>query len=176
MSNQTHPVNPNGHGDYERSDISAAGILYFLAGLAVAGVLVYFIADGIFAYLNKRYETEQPAVNPLVTNAPTDTRRIPPQYGNDYEKYLKQGFPAPQLEVDERTELNGERLREENTLSTYDWVDKNAGTIRIPIDRAMDILAQRGLPVRSASTVAQDAAPESPAASQPEKKKGSKKK
>ena len=178
MSNQTHPVKSNGHGDYERSDISVAGILYFLAGLAVAGILVYFIADGIFAYLNKRFEAEQPAVNPLVTSAPADTRRIPPQYGNDYEKYLKEGFPAPQLEVNERTELNDERLREENTLSTYDWVDKNAGTVRIPIDRAMDILAQRGLPARSQSAVAQAATPEAPAqqpAPQPEKKKGSKK-
>jgi len=61
---------------------------------------------------------------------------------------LKEGFPSPQLEVNERTELNDERLREENTLSTYDYVDKNAGTVRIPIDRAMELVAQRGLPTR----------------------------
>jgi hypothetical protein len=190
MNNQIHPANSNGHGDYERSDIGVAGVLYFLAGLAVAGVLVYFVADGIFAYLNKRLETEQPTVNPLVTSAPADTRRIPPQYGNDYEKYLKEGFPAPQLEVNERTELNDERLREENTLSTYDWVDKSSGTIRIPIDRAMDLLAQRGLPVRDqlnsgvsfrspAPVAGTREAPESTKQpekkAQPEKKKGSKK-
>jgi hypothetical protein len=44
--------------------------------------------------------------------------------------------------------LNDIRLREENILSTYGWADQNAGTVHIPIDRAMDLLAQRGLPVR----------------------------
>ncbi len=166
MINDIKPVNSAGHGDYERRDIGVAGVIYFLLGLAVAGVFVYFIANGIFGYLNKRFEAEQAPVSPLVTNAPADTRRIPPQYGNDYEKYLKEGFPAPQLEVNERTELNGERLREEDTLSTYGWVDQKAGTVRIPIDRAMDLLAQRGLPVRSGA--GGEAAAESKA--QPEKK------
>ncbi len=168
MSNDIHPVNPNGHGDYERRDITVAGVAYFLIGLAVAGVFVYFIANGIFAYLNKRFEAEQQPVSPLVTNAPKDTRHIPPQYGSDYEKYLKAGFPAPQLEVNERTELNGERLREEDTLSTYGWVDEKAGVVHIPIDRAMDLLAQRGLPVRSG------AAEEVAASKAQPEKKGSK--
>ena len=153
MSNDVHTANPNGHGDFERHDITIAGVVYFLIGLAVAVVIVYFIANGIFDALNKHFEAEQAPVSPLVTNAPVDTRHMPPQYGkgydNDYEKYLKENFPTPQLEVNERTELNGERLREEDTLSTYGWVDQNAGVVRIPIDRAMDLLAQRGLPVRS---------------------------
>lgn len=149
MSNDTHTVNPNGHGDYERRDITVAGVVYFLIGLGVAVVVVYFIANGIFVLLNKRFEAEQQPVSPLVTSAPNDTRHIPPQYGNDYEKYLKENFPSPQLEVNERTELNGERLREEDTLSTYGWVDQGAGKVRIPIERAMDLLVQRGLPVRS---------------------------
>ena len=66
----------------------------------------------------------------------------------DYRDYLKQNFPSPQLEIDERNQLDKIRLDEEQTLSTYDYVDQNAGTVRIPIDRAMDLIAQRGLPVR----------------------------
>ena len=108
-------------------------------------MFVYFIVIGIYSYLEKRNEAEQAPVSPLATNAEKDTRRIPQPYGNDYEKYLKEGFPSPQLEVNERTELNDERLREEDTLSTYDYVDKNAGTVRIPIDRAMDLMVQRRL-------------------------------
>ena len=174
MSNEIKHVNSNGHGDYERSDITVAGVVYFLIGLGLAVVIVYFIANGIFAYLNQRFEAEQQPVSPLVTNAPKDTRHIPPEYktdseGADYEKYLKAGFPAPQLEVNERTELNGERLREEDTLSTYGWVDQNAGKVRIPIDRAMDLLAQRGLPVRSGATTEDAAASKAPSG-----KKGSK--
>lgn len=149
MSNEIKHVNSNGHGDYERRDITVAGVVYFLIGLGVAVIVVYFVANGVFAFLNKRFEAEQQPLSPLVTSAPKDTRHIPPQYGNDYEKYLKESFPAPQLEVNERTELNGERLREEDTLSTYGWVDQNEGKVRIPIDRAMDLIAQRGLPTRT---------------------------
>jgi hypothetical protein len=152
MSDETHPTNGNSNGGYERSDIGAKGVLYFLLGLAVAGLFTYFIVDGLYSYLNKRSESQQLPVNPLVTNAPADTRHIP----NDYPK---SAFPDPRLENDERGQLNDIRLKEEQTLSSYDWIDENAGTVRIPIDRAMDLIAQRGLPVRT-----QGAAAEAPAA------------
>lgn len=151
MSNDI-PNAPLPHGDYERRDIKVSGVLYFLLGLGVSGIIIAFIVNGIFWFLNKRFEAEQKPISPLLPNTTTDTRRIPPQYGQDYQKYLREQFPAPQLEIDERTELNDIRLREENTLSTYGWVDKNAGTIHIPIDHAMDLLAQRGLPVHASGT------------------------
>jgi hypothetical protein len=52
------------------------------------------------------------------------------------------------LETNERLEINDFRLQEEKTLNSYGWVDKQAGVARIPIDRAMELLAQRGLPTR----------------------------
>src|SRR5499427_10862922 len=147
MNQDTHSVKSNGHGDYERKDISVNGVVVFLIGLAAIVVVSYFVVDVFYHALEKHFEAQQAPISPLVTNAQQDTRRIPPQYGQDYAKYLKESFPAPQLETDERTQLNEVRLREEDVLSTYDYVDKNAGTIRIPIDRAMHLLAQRGLPV-----------------------------
>lgn len=165
MSNNPHPANSTGNGGYERSDIGTAGILYFLLGLAVAGFLVYFVVDGIYHFLDKRSETEQTPVNPLVTNAPADTRHIS-------KDYPQGSFPDPKLEEDERGQLNGIRLKEEQTLSTYDYIDKNAGTFRIPIDRAMDLIAQRGLPVRAQSATGEAPAQPKPA---PENKKAAKK-
>jgi hypothetical protein len=164
MSNQIQPANPTGNGGYERSDIGVAPILYFLLGLAVAGLLAFFLVDGLYHFLDKRSEAEQTAVNPLVTNAPADTRHIA-------KDYPQSAFPNPRLETDERNQLNGIRLQEEQTLATYDWIDKNAGTVRIPIDRAMDLIVQRGLPTRAqgASTAAPAAQPP-----QPEKKKAKK--
>ena len=162
MSNEINPANSTGNGGYERSDIGAKGVLYFLLGLAVAGLFAYLIVDGLYSYLDKRSETQQTPVNPLVTNAPVDTRHIP----NDYPK---SAFPDPRLENDERGQLNDIRLTEEQTLSAYDYIDKNAGTVRIPIDRAMDLIAQRGLPVRT-----QGAASEATAPVQSNKKKGKK--
>ncbi len=162
MTNQPNPANPTGNGGYERSDIGSAGVLYFLLGLLVAGLFIFFLVDGIYSYLDKRSQAEQTPVNPLVTNAPADTRHVPKDY--------PQGtFPNPKLEEDERGQLDGIRLKEEQTLSTYDYIDKNAGTVRIPIDRAMDLIAQRGLPVRAAP-----AAQPKPAPDNPEQKKGPK--
>lgn len=40
---------------------------------------------------------------------------------------------------------------QQNLLNTYGWVDKQNGIVRLPIDRAMELLLQRGLPVRSAA-------------------------
>ncbi len=164
MSNEVHPANSPGNGGYERSDIGVAPVLYFLVGLAVAGLLVYFLVEGIYLYLEKRSQAEQTPVSPLVTNAPADTRKLPA----DYKDYLKQNFPSPQLEIDERGQLDKIRIDEAQKLSTYDWVDQKAGTVRIPIDRAMDLIAQRGLPVR-----AQGATGEAPAA-QPSKQQAEK--
>jgi len=171
MANDQHHVNSSQHGDYERRDIGVAGVLYFLLGLLVAGVMVHFIVNGLYWYLGKRSEAEQTPVSPLVKSVPSDTRHLPEEYktdseGADYEKYLEKNFPQPQLETNERTELNKVRLREEDILSTYGYVDKNAGTVRIPIDRAMDLLVQRGLPVRTQAETAQTAS------AQPQKKGG----
>ena len=156
MSNDIHPGKSNGHTDFERRDIGADGVLYFMAGLAVAAVIIHFVIAGMYRYLEHHAEAQQRAISPLVTNTVRDTRTLPPQFktdreGADYEKYLQKNFPEPQLEIDERTELNKVRLSEEDRLSTYDYIDKDAGTVRIPIDRAMDLLVQRGLPTRTQS-------------------------
>jgi hypothetical protein len=103
------------------------------------------VVNGIYSFLGKQSEANQTPVSPLVTNAPKDTRKL----SSDYKDYLKQNFPSPQLEVDERGQLDEVRTDEAETLSTYDWVDQKTGTVRIPIDRAMDLIAQRGLPVRT---------------------------
>jgi hypothetical protein len=166
MSTEIHPANSTGNGGYERRDIGVAPVLYFMLGLLVAGVFIYFLVDGIYSYLEKRSEAQQAPVSPLVTNAPKDTRHL----SADYKDYLKQSFPAPQLEIDERGQLDKIRIDEEQTLSSYDWVDQKAGTVRIPIDRAMDLLAQRGLPVRAQGA---DQKAENTAKDQP--KKGSRK-
>jgi hypothetical protein len=63
-------------------------------------------------------------------------------------------LPQPRLEGDERREINDFREQEEQTLNSYGWVDQKAGVVRIPIDRAMQLMAQRGLPTRPQSGTA----------------------
>lgn len=125
---------------FEREDLSPRAIFGFLAGLAIAGVLVYFIINGLYGFLDAYYRKNQPTPAPLATHLPADTRTVTPA---DVTQ-----FPQPRLETNERRELNGFRKEEENILYTYGYVDKSAGTVRIPIDRAMELIAQRGLPTR----------------------------
>lgn len=61
---------------------------------------------------------------------------------------MLQRFPGPNLEIDPHNDLVALRARNEAELNSYGWVDRTNGIVRIPIERAMDLLAQRGLPVR----------------------------
>lgn len=151
MANNPNPVKWSSNGAFERRDIGMGGVLWFLVGLAVAGVIITFAVNGFYHYLQARSDAEQAPVSPLVTNAPKDTRHL----SADYKDYLKQNFPNPRLEIDERHQLDQIRMQEEETLATYGWVDQKAGIVRIPIERAMDLIAQRGLPVRSQSDASQ---------------------
>jgi hypothetical protein len=55
-------------------------------------------------------------------------------------------YPAPNLQRDDEYELRDYRAKERAALADYGWVDPKAGIAHIPIDRAIDILAERGLP------------------------------
>jgi hypothetical protein len=146
MSIQTHEnKNVQEHGGYERRDMSAMGIIYFLVGLAATTLIINLLLAGMYSWLDKRERAQQAPVSPLVTNVPTDTRQIP-------AKYPEKAFPDPRLETDERNQLNEVRLTEEQRLNSYGWVDEKAGTVHIPIERAMDLVVQRGIPVRSQET------------------------
>ena len=141
MSDETRNENAAGNGGFERQDLQPRGILYFLLGLAIFLLLSILGIRGVYAFLDHREKAEQPPVNPLVTNVPTDTRHIAPGYPQSV-------FPNPKLEENERGQLNGILLQEEDALYSYGWIDEKAGIVRIPIERAMDLIAQRGLPVR----------------------------
>jgi hypothetical protein len=141
MSDQTKNENAAGHGGFEHQDLQPSGILYFLLGLAIFLLLSILGIRGVYAFLDHREKALQPPVNPLVTNVPTDTRHIAPGYPQSV-------FPNPKLEENERGQLNGILLQQEDALYSYGWIDEKAGTVRIPIERAMDLIARRGLPVR----------------------------
>lgn len=69
---------------------------------------------------------------------------------------------APSLEAEPGQSLEPYMAAEQQKLSTYRWVDRQAGTVAIPIQRAMDIVAQQGLPARSATSTAVDSGSASP--------------
>jgi len=138
MSDQLKHHGTSPEMEFERQDLSPKGVYAFLIGLAVAGILVALCLWGLYEVLDAREKKNQPMQNPLVQQTEADTRHVLPA---EIEK-----FPQPRLEKNERLEINDFRLKEEQTLNSYGWVDEKAGVVRIPIDRAMQLIAQRGLP------------------------------
>ncbi len=134
----------HGEAGFERQDLSPKAIYAFLISLAVAGILVAAVLWGLYKAMQSYDAKHQQPQNPLVTaSRPSDSRSASfPQIHEEITKTI----PNPRLEDNERTELNDFRLTEEKRLHSYDWIDQNAGTVRIPIDRAMELIAQRGLP------------------------------
>src|SRR5260370_31078108 len=107
MNNETSKhENPAAHGGFERQDLQVSGILYFLLGLVVVTAICLLGLRGVFAYLEHHAKGSQPAVSPLVTKVPEDSRHVAPGYPQST-------FPNPKLEEDERGQLDEIRLNEE---------------------------------------------------------------
>lgn len=136
MTDMRHQNHGNDLG-FEREDLGSRPIFGFLVSLAIFGILTYYVIWGMFHLLDAYNRKHQKPMSPMVKVNP-DTRIVTPQ--------MIQQFPEPRLEDDERTELNAFRYAEEEKLNSYGWVDQNAGTVHIPIERAMELVAQRGLP------------------------------
>jgi hypothetical protein len=161
MPNQPTPnqpaPNPNtiNHDGFEHEDLSSSAVLYFLAGLALVGLVVYLIVFGMYRFLDRYDTAHQPPLSPMATPQ-ADTRAV------THEN--TETFPQPRLEENERTQLRSFIEDQDRKLATYDWVDKDRGTMRIPIDRAMELIEQRGLPVHpEGASSAQSSAAQSPA-------------
>jgi len=124
---------------YDRSDLSARGVVSFLIALAITIVLIHMIAWAFFRYFSHNQLAPPPPSAAIVTPA-NETGKLG-------DPVLR--FPAPVLQPDPTADMNKFRAAEEEQLGTYGWVDKNAGVVHIPIERAIDMVAQQGLPTRA---------------------------
>jgi uncharacterized iron-regulated membrane protein len=115
---------------YERSDASPKSLLKFGIGLFVILVACIVGMRWMFFYFAEVQKLGPPA-------SPFENARVLP--------------PQPRLQVHPKLDLEKYLAAENHTLTTYGWVDKHNGVVRIPIDRAMDLLLERGLPARSAA-------------------------
>lgn len=129
--------------EYEHEDLGTRGVFAFMIGLAVSGVVIYFIITGMYAFLD-RYERSQMATASPLVPLTGEMSRVTTQ--DDVDKMFKDNG-APMLETDERSQFRGFLTDQENQLNSYGWVDEKTGVAHIPIERAMDLIVQRGLPV-----------------------------
>ena len=144
-----HVVDPE-HPGYETTDINVGGIIVFLAGLA-GFVLIFFVfcfgmGKVIIQALLKQdgptdrwHQQEQGGkLQNLASN---------PQMQQEELHALTTQFPQPRLQMDDGNQDTADlHAREDLLLDNYSYVNGKPGAVRIPIDRAMQLIAQRGLP------------------------------
>ena len=124
-------------GPTEGDGISYRGIVWFVVILAVTTLVCQGLMWLMFDIEQSRAAATDVARAPLA--APAGTR--PPQ-----PNLLTL---EPEMPLGEPSNLQRFREHEDAVLTTYGWVDQNAGTVRIPIDRAKALVLERGLPTRS---------------------------
>ena len=121
------------HVHHETSDVSIASIFGFGVGLLTAAMIVHLLVFVLFRYFESREDARVPAEYPL---ARSQEDLVPPE---------------PRLQTNPRQDMSDLRAKEDEWLGSYGWVDRNAGVVRIPIEVAMRLTLERGLPARQES-------------------------
>jgi len=148
MSEELNHNQSNPETSFEREDLSTRGVFAFMIGLAITGLVIYFIIRGMYGFLDT-YEQKQATTASYLAPGNTPAGRYikyDPAHGDSVSETFKENG-APLLEYDERGQFKDFLLKQEDQLNSYGWVDQQAGLAHIPIERAMDLIAQRGLPV-----------------------------
>ncbi len=117
---------------YERRDIDLGRL--FRIGFVLASIVAmsFVLMWWLFGYLVEHEVKTSSRQHPLADKL----RRIEP--------------PPPLLQTTPHDDLAALRRYENGLLATYGWIDKDRGVVRIPIEKAMDLLAERGVLARSA--------------------------
>ena len=119
---------------YEKEDINERSTFWFGFWILVLMVSVAFLLKPLYNLLVTRGVENQA---PAAYVAEPDPGALEP--------------PGPRLQVTPELELAAFRAQEDAILGSYAWVEKDRDVARIPIDEAMRIVAERGLPTFPAS-------------------------
>ena len=141
MADTKQHAGHTGSAPVEGDGIHYAGIGWFVVILTVTTVFCMALVWGLFEFMSSRADSRDPA-RPAVAGA-----AVTPEIA-DGRIVGSTSRPGPEMLVVEPTVLEAFRAREQAELTTYGWVDQNAGTVRIPIERAKDLMLQRGFPTR----------------------------
>jgi hypothetical protein len=134
MSAHPHAGHPHGSLDnpdvaHETGDINVRAILWFVAVLAGVVLAMNAAMAGMFKVLQHYERRNEPYVTPLARPA-------------------GETAPEPRLQTTPWTDLRTFRAEQHDYLHGYGWVDEKLGVARIPIERAKEMLLQRGIAVR----------------------------
>ena len=131
----TQHADPHGTGGvgHEERDVSLRPLVRGLIGLIALVIVSVVLVRVLLGYLVVREAENSPPANPL---AQSFSRQVPPE---------------PRLQTAPLQDLQALHAEEDAVLNSYGWVDRKTGVVRIPVQRALELLAQRGLPARQPS-------------------------
>ncbi len=109
---------------HEPRDINATAVGCFALALVLGAVVIFALLAGVFHRLDEHV--------PGGAATRITSERI--------------SVPSPELQTNPAREMDRFRAAEKETLASYGWVDRQAGIARIPIERAMELIVERGLP------------------------------
>lgn len=138
---------------FEKSDVKVTGIVVFLTALSIFVVVTAVLCYGIGMVINAQMKKDDGPVNKWSKSV--DVRTLgslasSPELQNKFAT-MTQTFPTPRLQTDDgNQEIADLHAKEDLLLEHYSWANQSQGKIRIPIERAMALVAQDGLPVAPA--------------------------
>jgi hypothetical protein len=150
--------------DYDRTDLSPRGILVFLVGLLIAGVFIEIVLWGMFHFLARNPFFAKGNASPMLNvQKPQPLTAV----GKDFENTSNVNptrFPEPRLQTNEVLDMDQFLASEHKILYADEpFVDQN-GTVHLPINEAMKLIVDRGLPVKPANAPTASAQKPAPAA------------
>jgi hypothetical protein len=128
MPESHNPDNPE--VVHEESDVNVRAILGFGIGLLVVAVVVHLFLWWLQGFFQRQTDREQTRGYPL---------------GVSQQEQLP---PGPRLQANPQQDMRELRAKQEALLNSYGWVNRDAGVARIPIEEAMRMVVERGLPTR----------------------------
>ena len=129
---ELHNAPDNADVVHEESDVNVGAILRYGVGLAVIAVIVHLFLWWLLGIYERQHERAQTQVYPMAAG---QQDRLP---------------PSPRFQENPQQELQDLRAKQRGLLEGYGWVSKEAGIARIPIEDAMKMVVERGLPAREA--------------------------
>ena len=150
------------HPGYETSDVNARGVVVFLSGLFGTLIVFFFFCYAMGRAINAQWQKQDgPATKWTIASGaapPSGKGRnlaSNPEIEQRQLQQITEGFSEPRLDVDDGNQATADlHAREDLLLEHTSSVDGQPGTIRIPIERAMQLIAQRGLPVANQTSTA----------------------
>ncbi|MGO8719178.1 MAG: hypothetical protein ACLQMO_08155 [Acidobacteriaceae bacterium] len=137
---------------YELTDANITDIAGFLVVMAASIAVVFVLAFGIGKLIYHELNQEDGKANKWSQMAGVKPGNMEsnPRIEQQQLQQLVKRFPTPRLQSDDgNMEVADMHAREDMLLEHYTWVDEKKEIVRIPIERAMEIIAQKGLPVES---------------------------